>query len=245
MAIENGDFVKFNFTGKVKETGEIIDTTYEEVAKEADLYDENKIYEPVTIIVGANHLFKAMDDAFVEYKVGDKKTIELAPEDAFGERDSSLIKLLPMKDFKKQDIKPFPGMIITSQGQNGKVLTVNGGRVRVDFNNPFAGKDLIYDVEILEVIEDDVEKVKSIIKLRYNYQSMDIDNIKIDIADKICEIQFEEISRFVSTPHAEVSMAKAYVAMDIWNYMDIDNVRFVDEFKKKDIKEDNDEEKEE
>ena len=54
MAINNGDFVRLNFTGKIKENDEIFDTTFEDVAKEAGLFDENKEYKPIPIIVAGN-----------------------------------------------------------------------------------------------------------------------------------------------------------------------------------------------
>ena len=44
MAIDNGDFVRVNFTGKVKETDEVFDTTYDEIAQESRIFDENKTY---------------------------------------------------------------------------------------------------------------------------------------------------------------------------------------------------------
>ena len=61
MPIENGDFVKINFTGKIDETGDIFDTTYEEVAQEAGIAVENKEYTPIPIIVGGNHLLTAIE----------------------------------------------------------------------------------------------------------------------------------------------------------------------------------------
>ena len=61
MAIEDGDFVRVNFTGKIKETDEVFDTTFDEVALEADIFDENKIYKPIPIVVGGNHLLPAIE----------------------------------------------------------------------------------------------------------------------------------------------------------------------------------------
>ncbi len=58
-------------------------------------------------------------------------------------------------------MNPVPGMKISSNGSTGKILTVNGGRVKVDFNHELAGKDLIYDVEVTEIIDDVEEKLKA------------------------------------------------------------------------------------
>ncbi len=74
MAINNGDFVRLNFTGKIKENDEIFDTTFEDVAKEADLFDENKKNtKPIPIVVGGNHLLPAIEEAIVGLEEGDSK----------------------------------------------------------------------------------------------------------------------------------------------------------------------------
>ena len=151
MAIENGDFVRLNFTGKIKENDDVFDTTYEDVAKDAGIYVEEKTYKAIPIVVGGNHVLPAIEEAIEGLEAGDSKTIEIESENAFGKRNAGLIQLIPMKEFKKQGMTPVPGMQISSNGQTGKILTVNGGRVKVDFNHELAGKDLVYDVEVVEV----------------------------------------------------------------------------------------------
>ena len=138
MAIDNGDFVRVNFTGKIKETDDVFDTTYDEVAQEAGIYEENKTYKPIPIVVGGNHLLPAIEEEIIGLEAGDKKTIEVDSEKGFCQRDPSLNQLVPMKEFKKQGMTPYPGMKIQSEGATGKILTVNGGRVKVDFNHEIA-----------------------------------------------------------------------------------------------------------
>ena len=111
MAIDNGDFVRVNFTGKVKETDEVFDTTYDEIAQEAGIFDENKTYKPIPIVVGGNHLLPAIEEAIKGLEAGETKHVEVDSDNAFGPRDPKLIQLVPMKEFKKQGMTPFPGMI--------------------------------------------------------------------------------------------------------------------------------------
>ncbi len=73
-----------------------------------------------------------------------------------------------MGEFRKQGMKPEVGMAITSDGTTGIIRSVSGGRVRVDFNHELAGKNLVYNIQVVKIIDDDVEKVKSMIELRYN-----------------------------------------------------------------------------
>jgi len=171
MKVQKGDVIRLHYTGKVKETGEIFDTTFEDVAKEAGIYSEKGIYGPVPIAVGAGHVLGGLDEQLEGLEVGEKYEIIVPPEKGFGKRDPKLIKTFTLGQFRRQGIYPFPGMpveIETESGRKlkGKVMTVSGGRVRVDFNHPYAGKHLVYEVEIVEKIEDPIEKVKALIELR-------------------------------------------------------------------------------
>lgn len=233
MAIKNGDFVKLEFTGKIKETGDVFDTTSEEVAKEAGIYNEEKDYGPIPIIVGGNHLLKAIDEAIIGLNKGDTKKIEVSPENGFGERDKKLIQLIPMKEFKKQGMNPYVGMEITSEGHKGRVLTISGGRVKVDFNHDLAGKNLEYDVVISDIIEDDKEKIKSMIQLHYAYPNMDLDKTEIKIDGNKVSIKLDEITRFDQKSYMDITLARFRISKDIWDNMDFEKVDFIDEFEKK------------
>ncbi len=233
MAIKNGDFVRLEFTGKIKETGDVFDTTHEEIAKEAEIFVENKEYGPIPIIIGGNHLLKAIDEAVIGMKEGESKKIEVTPENGFGNRDPSLIQLIPMKEFKKQGMTPQVGMEITSEGNKGRILTISGGRVRVDFNHDLAGKNLEYDIVISEIIEDDEEKIKSMIQLHYAYPNMDFDKTEIKIDGDKVSIKLDEITRFDQKPYMDITLARFRISKDIWDNMDFEKVEFIDEFEKK------------
>lgn len=233
MAIKDGNFIKLEFTGKVKETGDVFDTTNEEVATRAGIHVENKDYGPIPIVVGGNHLLKAIDVAVIGMSVGDSKEIEVSPENGFGERDANLIQLIPMKEFKKQGMTPHVGMELTSEGHKGRVLTISGGRVRVDFNHNLAGKNLEYNIVISDIIEDDEEKIKSMIQLHYSYPNMDLDKTEIKIYGDKVSIKLDEITRFDQKSYMDITFARFRIAKDIWNNMDFEKVEFIDEFEKK------------
>ena len=244
MAIDNGDFVRVNFTGKIKDADDVFDTTYDEIAQEAGIFDDNKTYKPIPIVVGGNHLLPAIEEAIIGLDEGDKKTIEVDSENAFGPRDPSLIQLVPMREFKKQNMTPVPGMIIQSEGSTGKILTVNGGRVKVDFNHELAGRDLVYDVEVTEIITDESDKIKSMIELHYSNPNVDIEKTEIEIADGVASIQLDEMSKFDQQSYMDITFARFRIAKDIYdNIEDITKVNFIDSFEKRE--ESNDEEDEE
>ncbi|NYB51566.1 MAG: peptidylprolyl isomerase [Methanobacteriaceae archaeon] len=234
MPVKNGDFIKLEYTGKIIETGDIFDTTNEELAEEKGIHSDKKTYGPISVIVGGGHLLKGMENALVDMEAGEEKTIELPPEEAFGARDPKLMQLVPMSEFKKQGIKPQVGMAITSQGNTGIVRSVSGGRVRLDFNHELAGKNLEYQIKVVEIIEDDTEKVKSLIDLHYPNPNLDSEKHKIEIDDDKVVIAMDEMAKFDQRPYMDVTMARFRIARDIQDNMDITTVEFVDSFVKKD-----------
>ena len=234
MAVDNGDFVRVNFTGKVKETDEVFDTTYDEIAQETGIYDANKTYKAIPIVVGGNHLLPAIEEAIIGLEEGETKHVEVDSDNAFGPRDPKLIQLVPMREFKKQGMTPVPGMRIQSEGAAGKILTVNGGRVKVDFNHELAGKDLIYDVEVEEIIDDEADKIKSMIELHYSNPNVDVEKTEIDIVDGVANIKLDEMAKFDQQSYMEITFARFRIAKDIWDNIEgIDKVNFVDEFEKR------------
>ena len=88
--------------------------------------------------------------------------VNLTAEDAFGLRDIKLIKLMPINIFNQHKLNAVPGMIYNFDGRMAKVLSVSGGRVRVDFNNILAGKDVEYKIKVLRKIDSLNEKIKAL-----------------------------------------------------------------------------------
>ncbi|PIN85088.1 MAG: hypothetical protein COV47_04085 [Candidatus Diapherotrites archaeon CG11_big_fil_rev_8_21_14_0_20_37_9] len=142
--------ITIDFTGTETESGKIFDTTNEAIAKQNGIYREGGIYRPVATIIGKGDVLHGMDEALKGMKKGESKTITLAPEKAFGERRKELVVVIPIKEFQKRKLQPFPGLIVDLNGQYGRVQTVSGGRVRVDLNNDLAGKTVKYDLKIVD-----------------------------------------------------------------------------------------------
>ncbi len=162
--IKKGDFVELEYTGKVKIGEKVFDTSDEDVAKKNNIHNSNMKYGPVVVCVGENNVIKGLDDKIEGREVGKEYEVEISAEDAFGRKDPKLMRTVSRSLFKKENINPFPGMQITADGAMGVVRSVNGGRIIVDFNHPLAGRDLIYTVKIISLINDDEKKIKSLIK---------------------------------------------------------------------------------
>ncbi|MGB8232936.1 MAG: peptidylprolyl isomerase [Methanobacterium sp.] len=234
MAVKEGDFIRLEYTGKVQETGNVFDTTDESVAEEAGIKLDSKTYGAIPIIVGGGHVLKGLDEALIGMEEGEEKTVEIAPEEGFGLRDPKLLQLIPMGEFKKQGMKPEVGMAITSDGVTGIIRSVSGGRVRVDFNHELAGKNLVYNIKVVKEIEDDIDKVKSMIELHYSAPNLDSEKHDIKIVDGVVKIAMDEMAKFDKKPYMDVTFARFRIARDIWENMEnIEKVEFVDVFEKK------------
>ena len=67
-----------------------------------------------------------------------------------------------MRVFREKNMNPAPGMVFQFDNQMAKIISVSGGRITTDFNNPLAGKEVDYDFKILKKVEDNKDKVNAI-----------------------------------------------------------------------------------
>ena len=159
--IEEGDFVRLDYTVRTVEDGTVVDTTREDVADEAGLGDENYEFEPRVVVVGAGHLFQGVDEHLVGGRPGDTGTVTISAPEAFGEFDPEDVRTVSADRIDEDD--RYPGAQVNIDGEQGRVETIIGGRARVDFNHPLAGEDLEYEYEVLDVVEDRVERARGLL----------------------------------------------------------------------------------
>lgn len=190
MTIKNGYFIRIEYTTTIKETGELFDTTMEEEAKKGEIYKENRIYEPMLVVVGEGWVLKGLDNALEGLEMGNEETIEISPEQGFGLRDPDKISLIPVRRLRKKNITPYTGAQVEINGKLGIIRAVGAGRVQVDFNPPLAGKTLIYKLTVKEHIKSRKEKVKALIHRRI--PSVNIEKFKIVITTKKFTVDFPE-----------------------------------------------------
>ena len=184
--IKKDDFVELDYTGVLKDAGIVFDTTIAEIAKKEGIFDPKMTYAPVSICIGQGQILQGLDASLEGLEVGKEKEIILPPERAFGKKDGKLMKLVPTGVFRKQNINPVPGLQLNIDGAVGTVRIVTGGRTIVDFNHPFAGKEVIYKVVIRRKLTDDKEKVIALVELALNQKK---EAIKIDINEGKAHIE--------------------------------------------------------
>jgi len=161
--MNSGDWVKIDFTGKVRATGEVFDVTSAEEAKKCGAFEPKKKYGPALVIIGAGMVIPGVEHELLKMKPGEKRDFVVGPAEALGPRRPELIRVVPVSKFSKEKIAPFPGLWVSVDGRNAKVQSVSGGRVRIDFNHPLAGKELSYSVTIAEELKDTKKMVESLL----------------------------------------------------------------------------------
>lgn len=166
--VESGDTVSVDYVGRL-EDGTIFDSSVEEFAKQMKNYAPGRKFEPLSFTVGAGQMIKGFDAGVVGMKLGEKKTLTIAPKDAYGEAFTE--QEVPAKYLKdvftqtgsRDDFRDIISQTVpvSALGENGKDLTVgkvieagntrakvtkiDGDSVTVDIENtqnPFYGKKL-------------------------------------------------------------------------------------------------------
>ncbi|UVE18491.1 peptidylprolyl isomerase [Pseudomonas sp. LS44] len=122
------------------ESGDVVDSTFEK--------------QPATFKVGDGNLLPGFEHALFGLKAGDKRTLQVEPENAFGQPNPQNIQVMPRSQF--QDMELSEGLlVIFNDAANaelpGMVKSFDDAQVTVDFNHPLAGKTLSFEVQIIDV----------------------------------------------------------------------------------------------
>ncbi len=227
MPLSKGDFVLVEYEVRVKETGELLDTTSEEEAKKAGIYDASERYGPRLVIIGEGRLVKGLEKALEGMNEGEEKEVEIPPEEAYGPRDPSKIKIIPLARLARLGITPEPGKVVEIDGKMAVIRSITGGRVLVDFNHPLAGKTLKARVKVVKVLKDVAEKIKHLILRRVVKLSPDDVNVAYKPNEKLVEIKLADKALEVS----DLQIAKRIIVAEISRFMrgEVEKVRFIEE----------------
>ncbi len=226
MALQKGDFVILDYTAKVKETGEVFDTTKEEVAKKERLYKEGEIYEPKLVVIGEGWVLKPLDESLTTMEVGKTATVEIPPEKAFGPRDPEKVKRVPLRHLTEKGVTPSIGMRVEHDNKLATVRAIGAGRVLLDFNPPLAGKTLVYEVTVNKKLETREEKIAALIHRRI--PTVEVEKFKFNVKAKAVSIEMPEEAFYLEG----VQVAKRGIALDIQKFFpEITTVKFTESFK--------------
>ena len=154
MKVKNGDTIKVDYVGTTD--GDMFDTSIKEEAQKGGIYNDQRPYEPLEFKVGAGQMIAGFDKAVVGMAAGEEKTIEIPPEEAYGEVREDMIKDMPLDMVKDKGIDPEVGQmlqIMTAQGPlRAKITEVTDKNVKMDFNHELAGKTLTFKIIVREIL---------------------------------------------------------------------------------------------
>lgn len=163
MGLQNGEFIEIEYSGRLKEAGELFDTTSAEEAQKAGLTNPRSHYGPVIVCLGHGQLLKGLENRLLGKEIGKTYTIALLPEEAFGKKETKLLKIVSTHVFLKQGIRPMPGLQVTIDNALGTIRTVTGGRTIVDFNHPLAGREVEYQITVKRMVTDKKEQLTGLL----------------------------------------------------------------------------------
>lgn len=140
MAVENGSTVQVHYTGTLKS---------------GETFDSSEGRQPLEFVVGSGQVINGFDKAVRDMNVGEKKTVNIPVDEAYGERTQEALVSVPRTEFPA-DINPEIGMELQMSDDQGHVFPViiaevADDHVVLDANHPLAGEDLTFDITLVSV----------------------------------------------------------------------------------------------
>lgn len=224
MTFSKGSLILVDYTAKVKDTEEIFDTTIEEEAKKHSIYEPNVKYQPklVSIDEVSYPVLKGLDEALAKTSTGDKLTVEVTPDKGFGERDSGKVRMIPIRKLGEDAEKVSVGDTIEIDNKRGIVRFIGSGRVQIDYNHKYAGKTILYDVNVVKALDSPKEKIEGILQ---NRLPMENTKINFELKDNQVDIDIpEDILRADG-----LQIMKHFIQLDIFKFVPtLEKVCFVE-----------------
>jgi peptidylprolyl isomerase len=232
--LEKGSLVFVDLTARVKDTGEIIETTLESEAKKLGVFDESKKYEPRLISVGDGWVLKGVDEALLSAKIGKSLSIDVPPEKAFGIRDPDKVRRIPLRKLGEKAAELRVGDEVEIENRVGLVRFIGSGRAQIDFNHRYSGKLLIYDLKPIKVLRIPIDKIMALLRRRL---PIDAEKIKINLDNEVATINLPQDSYLVEG----LQIIKRATSSDMFKFVsDLEKVVFTEIYespKKKESKE--------
>jgi FKBP-type peptidyl-prolyl cis-trans isomerase SlyD len=129
-----------------------------------NLLESSQGSDPVLAMSGEGHLIPALEAKMILMQIGEKKQVALSAIDAYGHFQESLILNVPREELPNTDVikvgSQFQSQLPSGQVQTFVVTAANEKEVKLDGNHPLAGKDLVFDIELLAIREATAEELE-------------------------------------------------------------------------------------
>jgi FKBP-type peptidyl-prolyl cis-trans isomerase 2 len=182
-------------------------------------------YGPLTTVAGDGRVLAGLDNSFMSAKVGEKSSVEIPPSEGAGERKPNLIEIHSIRELQKQKIDPEVGLRVRIKDKMGTIVAVTSGRVRIDFNDPLAGKTIKYEYKVMKTAETPEQKVLGLIDADYGRS----EEFEVHIEADVLEIYLPDICKY---DQAWFTL-KYKLVSDLREILVYKVIRFVEEYVKK------------
>lgn len=130
---------------------------YVGVLPDNNVFDSSIDSDPIEFVIGDGQMLSGFENAVIGMRIGEKKSVLIKKEDAYGDYDPVLVQVVSKTDLPVK-FNPEPGMLLQisdDDGSNAKQVTVtkvNENAITLDGNHSLAGKDLTFDIELIEIL---------------------------------------------------------------------------------------------
>lgn len=135
------------------ETGKVVAVHYTGKLTDGEMFDTSEGRDPLKFQVGSGQIIPGFEKAIMGKNIGEKVTVNIPADDAYGQIREDLIVTVPLSQMPGE---VQVGQPLQAQGDNGQTINVivkevNEENVMIDGNHPLAGKELVFDIEVVEI----------------------------------------------------------------------------------------------
>ena len=175
--MEDGAIIHVDYDLFSGETGDLIETTREDIAKEYEMHQEGRTYSPMVCVGGNGNLIPGFETALKEAKVGTEVTVEIEPAEAYGEKDASMVETISIDKLRRAVQDPnslYLGAPVNINGRQGYLSYLAAGRARIDYNHPMAGKTLKYVFTVVKEVKGKEDKVLGLLESNSGHSGFEV-----------------------------------------------------------------------
>ena len=141
---------------KSAESGSAVRVHYTGTLDDGNVFDSSRERDPLEFTIGSGQLIKGFEDTVLGMTAGDVRTVKIQAAEAYGDRRDELVITINKQQFP-ENISPAEGLQLDLKSPDGSVLNaiitaVEEESVILDANHPLAGKDLNFDIELIEIV---------------------------------------------------------------------------------------------
>lgn len=138
--------------GPAAKAGDTVEVHYKGTLEDGTVFDESYGRgQPISFTVWGGQMIAGFDAAVVGMKVGDKKTVTLTPDMAYGEYSPEAVVAVPKEQIGETEGLEVGGELYDPNGRPVKIVEITDTEIKVDVNHPLAGKTLIFEIEMMKI----------------------------------------------------------------------------------------------